>query len=64
MDEILMEPNQYGYQVNIAHPQILPLYKRFKVWKRIPESSPMSDEERFEFERYILEKVKKQNGNQ
>lgn len=48
--------NPYGYQVNINHPLIQPLYYRFKNWKDIPRSFPLSDEERFEFENYIKDK--------
>lgn len=51
---IFIPPNQYGYQVNISHPLIKPLYDRFKVWKKIPPWCPLSDDERFEFENYIF----------
>ena len=46
--------NPYGYQVDISHPDILPLYWRYKKWKGIPRWCPLSDEERKEFEAYIL----------
>lgn len=46
--------NPYGYQVDISHPDIQPLYWRYKKWKGIPRWCPLSDEERKEFEAYIL----------
>ena len=30
------------------------LYERFKKWKGIPKWCPLSDNERFEFENYII----------
>ncbi|MBQ2175289.1 MAG: hypothetical protein II453_09560, partial [Alphaproteobacteria bacterium] len=48
---ILITGNVYGYQINISHPSIKPLYDRFKKWKGIPDWCPLSDEERFEFEK-------------
>ena len=48
----------YGYQVDISDPKIKPLYERFKKWKGIPRWCPLSDEERLEFESYILKEKK------
>lgn len=48
----------YGYKVDISDPKIKPLYERFKKWKGIPEWCPLSDEERLEFESYILKEKK------
>ena len=48
--------NKYGYRINIMHPKIDPLYKRFKKWKGIADWCPLSDVERFEFESYILKR--------
>lgn len=45
--------NPFGYKYNVNHPKINDLYRRYKKWKGIPESSPMSNEQRREFERYI-----------
>ncbi|MCH5352967.1 MAG: hypothetical protein J1E06_05840 [Acutalibacter sp.] len=56
---ILMFPNKYGYRVNITHPEILPLWKRFYRWKGIPIHFPMSDADRFEFESYIFKMLEK-----
>lgn len=53
-DGIYTESNPYGYRLNVNHPKVNELYRRFKVWKGIPYTSPMSDTERFEFEEYVL----------
>ena len=44
----------YGYKVDISNPKIKPLYERYKKWKGIPSWCPLSDDERLEFESYIL----------
>ena len=54
MDDIYAPENKYGYEVNISHPRIKPLYERFKRWKGIAGWVPLSDSERKEFESYIL----------
>ena len=61
MDEggIRLTDNKYGYQIDISHPQIKPLYERFKKWKNVPRWCPLSDQERLEFESYILKKMEK-----
>ena len=51
--------NEYGYQVDISDPKIKELYFRYKKWKKIPSWCPLSDDERFEFESYILKHSKK-----
>ena len=48
--------NKYGYRINIMHPKIEPLYKRYKKWKGIANWCPLSDAERLEFESYILKR--------
>ena len=48
--------NKYGYRINITHPKIEPLYKRYKKWKGIADWCPLSDAERSEFENYILKR--------
>lgn len=50
----------YGYKVNINHPDIAPLYVRYKKWKKIPLWCPLSDKERLEFEQYIINSQKKE----
>lgn len=52
----LLKDNPYGYRVDISEPEVLELYRRFKRWKNIPYWCPLSDDERFEFERYILDR--------
>lgn len=61
---IILPKNKYGYQVDITDPKISPLYWRFKKWKGVPDWCPLSDEERLEFESYILKKagVKNESG--
>lgn len=47
--------NKYDYLININHPQILPLYIKYKenkIW------GPLSDEERLNFERAICNRSK------
>ena len=52
-DSIYAKPNKYGYEININHPSIRPMYERYKekLGERI-----LSDKQRFEFERmnYLL----------
>lgn len=51
MKESIYAPdNKYGYKINITHPDIKPLYQRFKKWKGIADWCPLSDAERLEFE--------------
>ena len=46
--------NPYGFHLNINHPKINELYRRYKAWKGYPPHFPLSDKERREFESYIL----------
>jgi len=55
----LLHANPYGYRVNINHPSINPLYRRYKAWREIPDTCPLSDGERKEFEAYLLPKFQK-----
>ena len=55
--EAILTNNPYGYQLDISHDAINPLYLRFKEWKKIPPWCPLSDAQRREFENYLL-KVK------
>lgn len=48
------------YKTNLNDPKIRELYDRFKKWKNIPPSEPCSDEEREEFERYVLKRGKQE----
>ncbi len=56
-ESIYLPLHPYGFRINIAHPRIAPLYERFRRWKGIPYGMPLSDDERFEFESYIIRKV-------
>lgn len=44
--------NPYGYRYNINHPKINDLFRRYIKWKGIV-GRPLTDAERFEFERYL-----------
>ncbi|MBQ8960883.1 MAG: hypothetical protein IJ071_06665 [Ruminococcus sp.] len=49
-DSIFAPPNKYGYRINIAHPQIRPLFEKYceKVGEKI-----LSDAQRHHFEGLI-----------
>lgn len=53
---IFNDDNPYGYRININHPKVRKLYERYKKWKGIPPATPMSDNERLEFEMYLIKK--------
>ena len=44
----------YGYRINISQKPYNELYERYKKHKNIPKHIPLSDDERLEFERYVL----------
>ena len=50
-NSIFALPNKYGYKININHPQIKPLYERYKSSIK---AKILSDAERFDFERHIF----------
>lgn len=54
-----MKTKKY-YKTDLNDPKIRELYDRFKKWKNIPPSEPCSDEEREEFERYVLKRGKQE----
>ena len=54
-----LDNSPWGYQVNINHPEVRPFYERYKRWQGIPPNSPLSDAERFEFEKYYTNAVEK-----
>ncbi|MBR1823291.1 MAG: hypothetical protein IJ779_03540 [Ruminococcus sp.] len=60
-DSIFAKPNKYGYQININHPKIRPMYERYKekLGERI-----LSDKQRFDFERLIFELIRRKNHEQ
>lgn len=51
-DSIFIFGNKYGYKVNISHPEIKPLYERYK---RKIGCNILSDNERFQFESIIIQ---------
>ena len=51
---IYCAPNKYGFRLNLRHPKINELYRRYKAWKGYAPHLPLSDNERREFENYIL----------
>lgn len=53
---IYANPNPYGYKLNINHPLIRPHYERYKVKCDTPI---LSDAERLEFERIMLDALMK-----
>lgn len=55
-NSIFAPPNKYGYQINIQHPKIRPLYERYK--KKVGEII-LSDQQRFEFEGYIFQMLER-----
>lgn len=59
-DSIYAKPNKYGYKININHPNIKPLYERFKRSQNI---RILSDKERFEFEAIIISAIEKRRND-
>lgn len=55
-DSIYAKPNNYGYKLNVNHPQILPLYERYK--KKLGEKI-LSDTQRLTFETMIFQALQK-----
>lgn len=55
-DSLWAKENPYGYQININHPKIRPLYERFK--KKVGERI-LSDRQRLEFEEHIFGMLRK-----
>ena len=50
-NSIFALPNKYGYKININHPQIKPLYERYKLSIK---AKILSGAERFDFEKHIF----------
>ena len=46
--------NPYGYRLNINHPRINALYRRYKAWKGLTGHLPITDNQRREFESYVV----------
>ena len=58
---IFAKTNKYGYQINVNHPRIRPMYELYKekIGERI-----LSDKQRFDFERLIFELIRRNNHEQ
>ena len=54
-DSIYALPNKYGYKLNVNHPQIFPLYEKYK--RKIGEKI-LSDNQRRTFELLIFQAIK------
>ena len=52
--DIYLINNPYGFRLNINHPQINELYRRYKRWKGLTGHYPITDVQRREFEQYIF----------
>lgn len=59
-DEIPLfcSPNKYGYRLNVNHPLINKIYKRYKKKNNIARRIPLSDKQRLEFEQVTLDYLK------
>ena len=55
----LEKQNKYGFKLNINNARINELYRRFKEWKGLPANLPIDNEQRLEFEKYVLQTLKK-----
>lgn len=62
-EHVLCPKNKYGYQININHPLISPLFTRFKCKENLSCRWPISDAARFKFEGYILALIEKYEGD-
>jgi len=60
-NSLFAPPNKYGYQININHPKIRPLYERYK--KKVGEII-LSDRQRFEFEGIIIKMIERGKNEQ
>lgn len=57
-DTIYAKPNKYGFKINVNHPQIQPLYERYK--EHIGEKI-LSDRQRLNFECLIFQMIERKN---
>lgn len=55
----LEKQNKYGFVLNINNSRINELYRRYKAWKGLPQNLPIDNEQRLEFEKYVLQTLKK-----
>jgi hypothetical protein len=57
-DSIYAKENKYGYKINVNHPEIRPLYERFKEKMK---TTILSDKQRFYFESIIFQMIERKN---
>ena len=53
-NSIYLFNNPYGFKININHELINPIYRRYKEWKGFSPNYPISNEDRLEFENYLI----------
>lgn len=53
----------YGYRINISQKPYNELYERYKKYKNIPMWCPLSDGERLEFEKFVLNRKERKNND-
>lgn len=53
-NSIFNNENKYGYKLNVNHEQLNKLYRRYKDYKGLSPTLPLTDEQRLEFEQYIM----------
>lgn len=63
-EEIFVDNNPYGYQLNISHPMVRKLYFRYKDSKGIGHSIPLSDQERRDFEAEVIRWMERRKHGQ
>ena len=57
---IFAPPNEYGYKINISHPDVKEKYELFKKKKK---AIILSDDERFEFEAIIFKMIERKKND-
>lgn len=60
-NSIYAPENKYGYKININHPEIRPLYERYKDYFNTPI---LSDKQRFDFEDIIFRMIEREKNEQ
>lgn len=53
-NSIFLFNNPLGFKININHELINPLYRRYKELKGLSIKFPISNQERIEFENYLI----------
>lgn len=58
---IFNQDNPYGYKINVSHPEIRPLYERYK---QKLNAIILSDKQRFDFEAVIFKMIERKKNEQ